>query len=191
MSAAAMRRHGGFSFIELLASAAILGLLASIAVPFVETTVKRQKEHDLRVALRDIRAAIDAYKAASDGGKIAVASGTSGYPPSLTELVAVAGAGDTVLTLEESSVLGAIRADANRLANADHANLVRTSRAAHAQIEALRKLDLDDLPDDLRDLAELRLRLPTASTAELARHSKLTKAAAYRRLRRLVELADA
>lgn len=109
----------------------------------------------------------------------------------IADVLAAAGAGDTVLTLEESSVLGAIRADANRLANADHANLVRTSRAAHEQIEALRRLDLDGLPDDLRELAELRLRLPTASTAELARHSKLTKASAYRRLRRLVELADA
>ena len=44
---------------------------------------------------------------------------------------------DTVLVLEEHAVLAAIRADANRLANADHANLVRTSRAAHAQLEAV------------------------------------------------------
>jgi DNA-binding protein WhiA len=107
----------------------------------------------------------------------------------IEELLAAAGAGDTVLALEESSVLAAIRADANRLANADHANLVRTSRAARVQIDAVRALDLDALPDDLRELAELRLRLPSASTAELARRAKLTKASAYRRLRRLVELA--
>ena len=112
-----------------------------------------------------------------------------GFEP-IADVLVAAGATDTVLGLEESSVLGAIRADANRLANADHANLVRTSRAAHAQIEALRRLDLDALPADLRELAELRLRLPTASTSELARRSKLTKASAYRRLRRLVELAE-
>ncbi|MDX6472792.1 MAG: cell division protein WhiA, partial [Gaiellaceae bacterium] len=96
-----------------------------------------------------------------------------------------------VLVLEESSVLAAIRADANRLANEDHANLVRTSRAAHAQIEALRKLDLDSLPDDLHELASLRLRNPTLPISELARRCRppLTKASAYRRLRRLVELA--
>jgi DNA-binding protein WhiA len=108
----------------------------------------------------------------------------------IEELLAAAGAGDTVLALEESSVLAAIRADANRLANADHANLVRTSRAARVQIDAVRTLDLAALPDDLRELAELRLRLPSASTAELARRAKLTKASAYRRLRRLVELAQ-
>jgi DNA-binding protein WhiA len=109
----------------------------------------------------------------------------------IADVLAAAGAGDTVIALEEASVVAAIRNDANRLANADHANLVRTSRAAREQLEALEKLDLDALPEDLHELARLRLRLPTASTAELARHAKLTKASAYRRLRRLVELADA
>ena len=108
----------------------------------------------------------------------------------IEELLTAAGATDTVLAFEESSVLAAIRGDANRLANADHANLVRTSRAARQQIDALRLLDLDGLPDDLRELAELRLRLPQATTAELARRAKLTKASAYRRLRRLVQLAE-
>jgi hypothetical protein len=108
----------------------------------------------------------------------------------IEELLTAAGATDAVLALEESSVLAAIRADANRLANADTANLVRTSRAAQVQLEALRRLDVDSLPDDLREVARLRLRLPHASTAELARHAKLTKASAYRRLRRLVTLAD-
>ena len=104
-----------------------------------------------------------------------------------------AGAVDLVLALEEQAVLAATRADANRLANADHANLVRTGRAAHAQLEALHRLDVDALPDDLREIALLRLRHPTASTAELARRCKpgLSKAAAYRRLRRLQELSQA
>ena len=76
-----------------------------------------------------------------DRGRHAVAY-AKGIEPIADALVA-AGATDTVLVLEESSVLSAIRADANRLANADHANLVRTSRAAHAQLEAVRRLDLD------------------------------------------------
>jgi hypothetical protein len=110
---------------------------------------------------------------------------------SIADALVAAGATDTVLVLEESSVLAAIRADANRLANADHANLVRTSRAAHAQLEAVRSLDLESLPDELRELATLRLRHPTASTAELARrcHPPTSKASAYRRLRKLQELA--
>ena len=110
----------------------------------------------------------------------------------IADVLVAAGASDVVLVLEESAVIGATRSDANRLANADHANLVRTSRAAHAQLEArAASSTLDALPDDLRELASLRLRHPTLSIAELARRCRppITKASAYRRLRRLVELA--
>lgn len=79
-------RSRGFSFIELLATAAIIGLLASIAVPVVQTSVKRQKERDLRIALRDIRQGIDAYKQAGVAGRIVVPQDKSGYPPSLSAL---------------------------------------------------------------------------------------------------------
>lgn len=109
----------------------------------------------------------------------------------IADVLVAAGSIDLVLALEEQTVLAATRADANRLANADHANLVRTGRAAHSQLEALHRLDVDALPDDLREIALLRLRHPTASIAELARRCKppLSKAGAYRRLRRLQELS--
>ena len=109
----------------------------------------------------------------------------------IADVLIAAGASDIVLVLEENAVMAATRSDANRLANADHANLVRTSRAAHTQLEAVRKLDLDTLPEDLHELASLRVRHPTLSIAELARRCRppITKASAYRRLRRLVELA--
>jgi cell division protein WhiA len=109
----------------------------------------------------------------------------------IADVLIAAGASDVVLVLEENAVMAATRSDANRLANADHANLVRTSRAAHAQLEAVRRLGLDALPDDLHELAALRVRHPTLPIAELARRCRppITKAAAYRRLRRLVELA--
>ena len=109
----------------------------------------------------------------------------------ITDVLIAAGAGDVVLVLEENAVMAATRSDANRLANADHANLVRTSRAAHSQLEAVRKLGVDSLPDELRELASLRLRHPTLPIAALARRCRppLTKASAYRRLRRLVDLA--
>ncbi|WP_426323363.1 type II secretion system protein [Pseudoduganella sp. R-43] len=81
-----VRRSGGFSLIELLAASVIVGILASVAVPFMETALKRQKEQALRVALRDIRNAIDAYKQATLDGRIKIEDGKTGYPASLLEL---------------------------------------------------------------------------------------------------------
>src|SRR5439155_23032821 len=102
----------------------------------------------------------------------------------IADVLALAGAGDTALRLEEHSVLAAIRADANRLANADEANLERAARAAHRQLEAIRALDLDALPPELAEIAELRLRHPSASLRELASKGRppTSKAAGQRRL---------
>lgn len=84
----ALRRTRGFSLIELLAAAVILGILATVAVPVMETTMRREREQQLRTALRDIRQAIDAYKRAVDAGRIDIDADDSGYPPTLTDLVA-------------------------------------------------------------------------------------------------------
>ncbi|GGC87202.1 type II secretion system pseudopilin PulG [Undibacterium terreum] len=65
----------------------ILGLLATVAMPLAETTVRRQKETELRLALREIRQGIDAYKQAVAAGKITTQPSDSGYPPSMIELV--------------------------------------------------------------------------------------------------------
>jgi DNA-binding protein WhiA len=113
----------------------------------------------------------------------------------IESLLALAGAAETVLALEERAVLAFAREKANRLANADHANLVRTSRAARPQLAAARKLQaegrLERLPAQLRDAAELRLRNPGDSLRELAARADppASKAAMHRRLRRIEELA--
>lgn len=110
-------------------------------------------------------------------------------------VLGAAGATDAVLALEERSIVAAARSEANRLANADHANLVRASRAAHVQLDALGRLradgSLDRLDDRLREAAELRLRHPTLSLRELAARADppATKAGMHRRLARLVALA--
>ena len=86
MNAGYRPRASGFSLIELLVAATIIGVLATVAVPVVETTQRRAKEKELRTALRDIRNAIDAYKAAADGGRVAKAKDDTGYPPTLADL---------------------------------------------------------------------------------------------------------
>lgn len=109
--------------------------------------------------------------------------------------LALMGASETVLALEERAVVATTRARANRLANADHANLVRTSRAAQAQLQAAERLradgSLDRLPWSIREAAELRLKHPGDSLRELAARADppASKAAMHRRLRRVEELA--
>jgi hypothetical protein len=109
--------------------------------------------------------------------------------------LSVTGATATVLGLEERALVAGLRADANRLANADHANLVRQSRSAGAQLDAARALGaegaLERLPTTLAEAAELRLRHPSLSLRELAALADppVTKATMAGRLARLVEHA--
>ncbi len=77
----------GFTLIELVVTVAIVALVASVALPVNELAVQRTKEQDLRRSLREIRDAIDAYKQASDEGRVKKSIGDSGYPKKLDELV--------------------------------------------------------------------------------------------------------
>lgn len=114
----------------------------------------------------------------------------------IADVLALAGAGDAALALDEHAVVAEARARANRIANADHANLVRASRAAHQHVQAIHRLESDGrlprLSPPLREIAELRLRHPSASLRELAAKCRppATKAAAHRRLSKLVTLAE-
>jgi general secretion pathway protein G len=80
-------RARGFTIIELVITIGIVSLLASAAVPAAQLVYQRERERDLRVALRTIRAAIDAYKFAADTGRIKKEVDKTGYPPKLEVLV--------------------------------------------------------------------------------------------------------
>ncbi|MGX4641826.1 prepilin-type N-terminal cleavage/methylation domain-containing protein [Massilia sp. SYSU DXS3249] len=86
-SPAARGRKRGFTLIELLVTLAILALLATLVIPVTQTVVQRRSEGELRQSLREIRAGIDAYKRASDEGRIQKTAGATGYPPRLELLV--------------------------------------------------------------------------------------------------------
>lgn len=111
-------------------------------------------------------------------------------------VLAAAGAHGMALGFEEYAVLGAARARANRLANADNANLERTARAAHVQVRALRRLErkggFETLQPALAELAELRLQHPSLSLRELGLKCRppASKSAVQRRFRALMRLAE-
>jgi DNA-binding protein WhiA len=110
--------------------------------------------------------------------------------------LSVAGASETVLALEERALVAELRAEANRLANADHANLVRQSRSARSQLDAVGRLEregvLPALAPGLQAAADLRRRHPSLSARELAARAEppVTKAAMAARLARHVAIAD-
>lgn len=77
----------GLTLLELVIAASMLAILAAAALPIARVTVKREKERELRRALREMRTAIDRYKDAADRNLIRVEVGTEGYPPDLDTLV--------------------------------------------------------------------------------------------------------
>ena len=84
------RGERGTTFIEVLAVATILAILAAVALPLSRVTRQRQKEIELRRALREIRTAVDRFKDGVDRGQIGgtdVKLGSEGYPESLETLV--------------------------------------------------------------------------------------------------------
>ena len=80
----------GMTYLELVATAAILMVLASAILPLGRVAHRRSQEMELRRSLRNIRLAINAYKQAVDQGQIGgtdVKLGSEGYPPDLETLV--------------------------------------------------------------------------------------------------------
>jgi general secretion pathway protein G len=80
----------GFTFIEIMVVSTIILILASAILPLAQVTATRQREMELRRALREIRTAIDKFKDAADTGQISTLdlnADSMGYPPDLETLV--------------------------------------------------------------------------------------------------------
>lgn len=123
---------------------------------------------------------------------VAYATGREG----VAALLAAAGAVGAVVALEEHALVAGLRADANRLANADHANLLRSAQAAARQLAAIDRLRargvLASLTGPLSEAAALRQRHPSLSLSELAARAAppLAKPTLARRLAALVRAAE-
>lgn len=92
-----MTRRNGFTLLEMVVTATVLLILASVVVPLAKNGLKRQQELELKRDLREIRSAIDEYKRQAEQQKIKAPPPDSHfYPESLDLLVEGAPATGTI-----------------------------------------------------------------------------------------------
>ena len=114
----------------------------------------------------------------------------------IEDALTLMGATGASLELMNIKMVKDIRNTANRIANCENANIDKTVAASMAQIEAIRKIEqkqgMDGLPEELRELARLRLENPEMSLRELGEQlsEPLSRSGVNHRLRRIVEFAD-
>ena len=78
----------GLTLVELVVAFTILITLSAMALPMARYKVRREKERDLRYALREIRTAIDKYKDMAEQQQLGQTKlGSENYPETLEILV--------------------------------------------------------------------------------------------------------
>ena len=82
-----MNRSRGFTLIELIVTVTIVAILAGLAVPLAKNSIQREREFELKRALREMRVAIDKYKEVCDRNQVQQTLGTECYPESRDILV--------------------------------------------------------------------------------------------------------
>lgn len=114
----------------------------------------------------------------------------------ISEFLALIGANSSVIKFEEIRVLKETRNDINRLVNCETANLNKTINASVKQIEDIKlikkKNKFSSLPENLQEIAELRLANPDISLIELGKLLKepIGKSGVNHRLKKISLIAE-
>jgi hypothetical protein len=112
----------------------------------------------------------------------------------IVELLNVIGAHISLMNLENLRILKDMRNSINRRVNCEAANITKTVNAATKQVEDIEYIrehyGFDNLTDNLREMAILRLEQPEATLSELGQNLNIGKSGVNHRLRKLSELAD-
>lgn len=112
---------------------------------------------------------------------------------SIENYLAFIGANNAAFTIMNKKIERELRSDMNRIANGEVANIEKTTKAASAQINAIRALkasgELERLPDELKITANLRLLHSDATLLQLAElHTPpITKSGVNHRLKKIME----
>ena len=114
----------------------------------------------------------------------------------IVDLLNVMGAHVSLMNLENLRIVKEMRNSVNRRVNCETANISKTVTAASRQIEDILlirdKYGFENLPDNLRQMAQVRLEYPDAALKELGEYLEpsVGKSGVNHRLRRLSEIAD-
>ena len=114
----------------------------------------------------------------------------------ISNFLALIGASNSMLKFEEIRVIKDARNNVNRMVNCEVANLNKTVTAATKQIDAIRKLKnsrkFTNLPDELKEIADLRIKNPDASLVELGGMLKepIGKSGVNYRLNKLIKMTE-
>ncbi len=112
------------------------------------------------------------------------------------DVLGLMGATDSMMQMQNVQILKSIRNQANRSVNCDTANIRKALRAAERQIEDIRLLQetgaFDDLPETLREIAQLRVTFPEATLADLGEmlDEPVGKSGVNHRLKKIAQIAD-
>ena len=112
----------------------------------------------------------------------------------ISNFLALMGASSSVLKFEEIRVLREMKNNVNRIVNCETANLNKTINASVKQVETIKKLKksgkFNNLPNDLKEIANLRLDNPDATLEELGKMLKnpIGKSAVNHRFKKLEQL---
>ncbi len=114
----------------------------------------------------------------------------------ISQFLALIGANNTVLKFEEIRVIKEKRNDINRLVNCETANLNKTINAAVKQIEDIKLIKTKGkfaaLPENLQEIADLRIKNPDLSLVELGKLLKepIGKSGVNHRLKKISTIAE-
>ena len=114
----------------------------------------------------------------------------------IVDILNIMGAHSCLLELENIRIMKEMRNNVNRLVNCETANLSKTVNAAVRQVESIKfiqsKIGLKRLPQNLREIAELRLEYPDESLKELGEmlDPPVGKSGVNHRLRKIEKIAE-
>ena len=114
----------------------------------------------------------------------------------ISKILAFIGGNSSVLKFEEARVIRDSSNKLNRLVNCETANFSKTIQAGKKQIEDIKfikeKRKFSELSESLQEVANIRLKYPEASLAELAQAmgGKISKSGITHRLAAITKFAD-